>query len=179
MPDPLTSVPATLTAGDSLSVTLSFSDYPASAGWTAALYLRGPSALDVTGTAVGDQHGFVVTGTASANLTPGSYVWGVRLTSGATTHTADTGRITLRPNLATAAAGALQSYAEQQLAVCQQARANILAGEMKLYMIGGRQVQLHTLDDLRREESYWQTRVQMERGAGFGRPVLFTVAGLR
>jgi hypothetical protein len=80
--------------------------------------------------------------------------------------------------VATAAPGELQSYAEQMLAICRQARQDILSGQVKLYMIAGRQVQLHTLDDVRREENYWQARLDMERGLGFGRAVRFDVVGM-
>jgi hypothetical protein len=45
-------------------------------------------------------------------------------------------------------------------------------------MIAGRQVLLHTLDDVRREENYWQARLDMERGRGFGRAVRFDVVGM-
>lgn len=178
MPDPLSRVPAQIAAGDSVDLRLNFADYPAGT-WSSAWYLRGPSTLNLTGSAFGTSHDFAVTTTQSANLLAGSYVYSIRMTSGATTATVETGRLTVTPNIATAAPGQLASYAEQQLEICRTARENILRGEMKLYMIGGRQVQLHTLDDLRREESYWQTRVDMERGLGFGRAVLFNVAGLK
>ena len=178
MPDPLTRVPAQIAAGDSVALRLNFADYPAGT-WSSAWYLRGPSTLNLTGSAFGVSHDFAITATQSANLLEGSYVYSLRMSSGATTTTVETGRLTVTPNIATAAPGQLASYAEQQLAICRTARENITRGEMKLYMIGGRQVQLHTLDDLRREESYWQTRVDMERGAGFGRAVRFDVTGLR
>lgn len=178
MPDPLTRVPHSFAAGDSLAVTLSYADYPAPT-WAASWFLRGPSAQDLTGAQSGTDHAFTLTTAASGNLLPGTYSYSVRVTSGTTTTTVETGRLTVTPNLAAAGPGELMSYAEQQLAICQQARENILQGEMKLYMIGGRQVQLHSLDELRREETFWQTKVQMERGLGFGRAVRYDVVGLR
>lgn len=177
VPDPLSRVPVTFAAGDSVALQLAYGDYPAPT-WAGTLYLRGPSSLNVTGTATGTEHAFTISTANSVNLQPGTYTYSVRMVSGSTTTTVEKGRLTVSPNIATAAPGELESYAEQQLAICRTARENILRGEMKLYMIGGRQVQLHSLDELQRMESYWLTQVQMERGLGFGRAVRYDVVGL-
>lgn len=179
MPDPFTQLPATLAAGDSLSLRLTYADYAPADGWTATLYLRGASALDVSGVAAGAAFDFTASATATAPLPAGLYTVAVRVAKAAEARTVESRTLTVTPNAATAAPGELQSRAEQMLAICRTARENILRGELKMYMIAGRQVLLHTLDDVRREEAYWQTQLAMERGQGFGRPVRFDVVGIR
>ena len=73
-------------------------------------------------------------------------------------------------DIGTAAAGEWQSYAERMLAICRTARESILAGEMKMFQIGGRQVQMHTLADVHREEAHWlRERAREQRGgSAFG-----------
>lgn len=178
MPDPLAQVPASLAAGDSLSLRLAYADYPASGGWAATLYLRGPSVLDAAAVASGDQFVWTVPAASTAPLTPGLYQYVIRVAKGTEAATVESGALTLTANVATAAPGELQSYAEQMLAICRQARQDILSGQIKMYMIAGRQVLMHTLDDVRREENYWQARLDMQRGRGFGRAVRFDVVGM-
>ena len=111
----------------------------------------------------------------TAALDPGLYQYRLRATSSTEAITYESGTLTVAQDLATAAAGDLTSYAEQMLAVCRTARQNVLTGEMKTYMVGGRQVQLHTLDEIAREEARWQSRVNIERSGTFGTPARFDV----
>jgi hypothetical protein len=167
-------MPTQITAGDSLAVTLSLTDYPAPT-WSVSLALAGPSIVSTTSVASGTSHALTLTTVQTAALDPGLYQYRLRATSSTEAITYESGTLTVAQDLATAAAGDLTSYAEQMLAVCRTARQNVLTGEMKTYMVGGRQVQLHTLDEIAREEARWQSRVNIERSGTFGTPARFDV----
>lgn len=167
----LTAIPDTLTAGDSLSVTLSLSEYPASAGWVVSCALAGPTVLTATATASGDNHLLALTSVQTTWLTPALYQWRLRATLGLVVETFDRGTLLVAPDLGAAAAGDLSSYPERMLAICRTARESILAGEMKMFMIGGRQVQMHSLADVQREEAHWRRELAREArgGSAFGK----------
>lgn len=174
MTTPLTAIPLQITAGDSLAVTLSLTDYPAPT-WSVSLSLAGPSIASTTSVASGTSHALTLTSTQTAALDAGLYQYALRATSGTSAETFQKGTLTVAQDLATATAGQLTSYAEQMLTICRTARQNLLTGEMKTYMIGGRQVQLHTLDEVAREEARWQSRVNIERSGTFGTPAVWNV----
>ena len=167
----LTAIPDTITAGDSLAVTLSLSEYPATAGWVVSCALAGPTVLTATATASGDTHLLALTSAQTTALTPALYQWRLRATLASVVETFDRGTIDVAADLGTAAAGELSSYAEQMLALCRVARASILSGEMKMFQIGGRQVQMHTLAEVNREEAFWRRERARERrgGSAFGK----------
>lgn len=166
----LTQVPATVTAGDSVAVTLSLSEYPATAGWVVSLALAGPTVLTATATASGADHALTLTAAQTSTLSPALYQWRLRAALGAVVETFDRGTLDVLADIGTAAAGEWQSYAERMLAICRTARESILSGEMKMFQIGGRQVQMHTLQDLNREEAHWRReRARELRGSAFGK----------
>ena len=167
----LTAIPDTLTAGDSLSVTLSLSEYPATAGWVVSCALAGPTVLTATATASGDKHILALTSVQTTTLTPALYQWRLRATLGLVVETFDRGTMDVAPDLGAAAAGDLASYPEQMLALCRVARESILSGEMKTMAIGGRQVTFHTLADVNREEAHWRRALARETrgGSAFGK----------
>lgn len=175
MPD-LTSVPASIIAGDSYIITLSPSAYPASAGWTVKFAANGPGAIAKDTTPSGDSHVLTLTTNDTASLEAGRYQYRLRAErTGGIAETYDRGGIQVEIDIGSAGPGELQSHAERMLALCKTARENILRGEMKMYMIGGRQVMLHTLADVAKEEAHWRRELARERrGSAFQRrPVTF------
>lgn len=166
----LYAIPTTIQAGDSYALLLSFSDYPATSGWALNLAVAGKIAKAWTSAAEGSSHRFTLTATETAALEAGSYSYRIRATDGTTATTVESGVITVLDDIGTFADGEGQPYAERMLAICQTARENILRGELKLYMIGGRQVQLHTLAEVAREEAHWRSQVARKaRGSAFGK----------
>jgi len=167
----LTAIPDTLTAGDSLSVTLSLSDYPATAGWVISCALAGPTVLTATATASGNTHVLALTSVQTASLTPALYQWRLRATLSSVVETFDRGTMLVAADLGTAAGGDITSYPERMLALCRTARESILSGEMKMMMIGGRNVTFHTLADVNREEAHWRRALarELRGGSAFGK----------
>ncbi|MFN8992229.1 MAG: hypothetical protein ACK5X3_00945 [Pseudomonadota bacterium] len=175
MPD-LTGVPASIVAGDSYVITLSLPAYPATAGWAIAFSANGPGAITKAAVPSGDAHVLTLTAAETATLDAGRYQYRLRASKvDGTAETFERGGVVVELDIGAAGPGELQSYAERMLALCKAARENILRGEMKMYMIGGRQVMLHTLADVAKEEAHWRRELSRERrGSAFvRRPVTF------
>lgn len=176
----LNALPSTLVAGDSYDFTLSESSYPATAGWSLQLSLAGADRLDKTSSASGDAHRFVLTPTETAALTAGQYKARLRAVkdAGATAETFRTAIVAVEADLGTALPGEQQSYAERMLAICRTARESILAGESKMFMIDGRQMQFLSLAELAKEEAHWRRELSAERrGSSFRRRSVTFVRG--
>lgn len=170
MPTTLTALPATITAGDSYAITLSFSDYPATAGWAIKCALAGVSVLEVTSVANGAAHDLTLSATVTAALNAGTYQYRLRAVNGAQAHTLETGVVAVVADLATLGPGDGQSWAEKTLAVVEAVLANTATAEMKMYMIGGRQVQLLSLAELRSLRQELRAELAtMRRGSSLGK----------
>lgn len=177
--DPLTSLPRILQAGDAYVIDLTLSSYPASAGWTAQYAVRGATTQDWTSAPVGDTHRLTLSAESTGQLSAGANQFALRMTNGSSVVTAQSGVVEVRANVLNLAAGEGQSWAEKTLAVVEAVLNNTATGEMKMYMIGGRQVQTHSLKELMALRSQLQAEVQAAKGMGFGTPMRFTVVGLR
>lgn len=95
-------------AGESIAAELAFTDYPSSSGWVVAYsFGNGRSRATVTCTAHAGAttHDFLLTSTASAALTPGTYAFTAKATLGSVCKAVDSGvlRINADPAIATAA----------------------------------------------------------------------------
>jgi hypothetical protein len=177
--DPLTRIPATITSGDSVAVTLTRPDYPATAGWSLTWALAGPSVVTVASVAAGAAHTLTLTATQTAVLSAGAYRWSLRAVNGSTSATIEVGRLTVEADLATLAAGETLDWAEKTLTIAKAALAGTLEGEMKMYMIAGRQVMTFSPDELMRLISQLEARVGAIQTGTFGTPILFNVVGMR
>ncbi len=176
--DPLPCIPATITAGDSLALRLSLSAYPATS-WSLAWILNGPGNELVEFAADGEAHAATLTGAETTTWAAGAYRWLLRASQGATTITVQSGGLDVQLDLATALPGASASWEERTLVVVEAALEGTLEGGMKLYMIGGRQVQTLSVAELTKLRAELRAAIHMQRGEGFGVPVRFDVVGLR
>lgn len=177
--DPLPCIPATITAGDSLALRLSLSAYPATAGWALTWHRNGPETGAVAFTADGDAHVATLSGADTRTWAPGRYRWLLRAELGSVTTTVRSGETDVQPDLATALPGAGTTWEERTLAIVEAALEGTLEGGMKLYMIGGRQVQTLSVAELTKLRAELRAAIHMQRGEGFGVPVRFDVVGLR
>lgn len=99
-----TSVPASVTAGDTIAWQRTLSDYPASAGWVLKYRLiNAAGKIDITASAYGDDHLVGVTAATSTAYAAGDYDWQEFVEKASERYTTATGRITVAPNLAAAA----------------------------------------------------------------------------
>jgi hypothetical protein len=164
-----TSMPSTLVAGQTVSLSLSEPDYPASAGWSLTLYLNprsGGIIRSVTSTASGDDHLLQATATTTATWAVGSYGWEVWASLGAARHRVDGGQLEMRAALLSAVAGTdTRSAAEVALdAVRSMIRGTATAGVMS-YSIAGRELRRYSIPELLQLESKLSQDVLRERDA--------------
>lgn len=165
-------MPASFAAGTSVRFTRTFSEFPASEGWSYALFIRGVGALDAQGEADGDSFDVAIPATGEGgtdSLEPGTYRWTERLTSDEEDpQVVDvaSGSVTVLPNIATAAAGDLRSRDEQELAIINAAVSGQLTGGMASYQISGRMVQNIPLADLLKMRATLEARIARKRAGG-------------
>jgi len=167
--DPLSDLPKSFAAGETLKYKRAHSDFPAVAGWVLKLYLRGASVRDYTAAVVGTEHVFTLpTGNApgTSDLLPGAYSWEERAELAGENYAAARGTITVRPNLATATAGQLQSAEEKELAIVEAAISGRLTDDMQSYQISGRAVNMIPIRDLYMIRNQLRAAVIAKRNGG-------------
>lgn len=94
-------IPQALMAGDTWSWTESLADYQAPT-WQVVYHLRGPQSITLTSSDSGTSHVFSVAASTTADYKPGDYDWIARADNGTTFTTIAEGRVTIRPDLASA-----------------------------------------------------------------------------
>lgn len=161
-------IPALITAGD----TVKWSELPAgnytSAGYTRTVSLRHASDADVVnavGVASGSGWDFTITATQSNAWPAGVVYWQDYVTAGGERFTLASGQLTVTTNLA-AATGAVdgRSQAEQDLdAVRAAMRAIISGGAVAEYSIGNRSLKKLSMPDLIALESKLKADVATEK----------------
>ena len=165
-----TSEPSAIVAGDTITWQRSLADYPATA-WT--LKYRAVNAganIQITGTASGTDHLVNVAAGTSAAWAAGTYdITGWVENGGASErHTVYTGRIEIKPNLATQTAYDARSTARKihdaLVAAYKTAVDNgqAFVGE---YEIGGRRMKFDAKADWIKTMEYWKRQVAAEERA--------------
>lgn len=101
-----TSIPSTITAGDTARWQRNAPDYPASAGWAITYWLVSPTLqLTFTSTADGDDHLIVVPAATTDDWVAGWYDFQEVVSKDGERFTLATGRIRVLPNFAAATSG--------------------------------------------------------------------------
>lgn len=102
----LTDIPDTITAGDSVAWALTFSTYPASAGWILSYALTNDgNQITFAGTADGNAHLIDLATTDTVDWPAGDYAFQAYVTLGAERFQISSGLVTILPNLAAATEG--------------------------------------------------------------------------
>jgi len=97
--------PQTHIAGDTLTFTEQFADYPASDGWAAKWYLLGTNPVNYTADVDGDAFTWTITAAQTAAWPAGQYKSFIRLTKGVEAHTLNESFVTVKLNVATVGTG--------------------------------------------------------------------------
>lgn len=174
MADPLAALPATFAAGATVAWTPAVpSAYGPTSGYTVKVRFRGGSVADVDADGATGTWVATLTASTSANLAPGVYTWQVAAERTVATvlerQVLATGTVSVTPNLATAVAGDLVSFAAQQLAACEAAIAARLSGNgaaLAQYTIGNRSATYYTLDELYTLRNRLRAEVRREANGG-------------
>lgn len=170
LPDRLTAMPATFTAGDTVRLRLTVADASAADGGTLTLALAGASTLTASGVAAGAAWDVTLPASETAALERGTYAWRTRLVEDGVTRTVGSGVVTITPDLATLAPGEAQSWDEKTLAIVEAALTGTITGEMRRYMIAGRQVETFSLKELIDLRNQLERRIAAQRrGSAFGK----------
>lgn len=167
--------PTELVAGDSWQWDRTVSDFPPSAGWSLAYRFNGPAAFEVAASTSAAGDFFAVRAPAVDNATraAGAYRVAGFVTRGGERFTVFEGVVTVRENLATAAAS--QTHAERTLAVLQAAIEGRLTADVEEYEIAGRSVKKIPMPELVRLRNVYAEMVRRERNPGS----LFVTVGAR
>lgn len=161
-----TSVPASVTAGDTLTWRISLADYPASDGWALKYRLISLSnKYDITAAADGDDHLVTVAAATSAAYVAGAYAWIAYATKGTERYTIGQGSLAIQADLAAQAAGYdTRSHAKKTLAAIEawiEARDPGVAE----YEIAGRRMKYIPKAELLAMRSRYQAEVRSEEAA--------------
>lgn len=147
MPNELTALPESFSAGTTVAYTKSFTDYPAST-WTLTLYIAGvivASFEAVANSVNGDA--FDVTIPATAAIEPGFYQWVERVAYDGDVYEVASGKLTVNDNLATARDGDSQLWLERAIPVLRAHVEGRLTAGMQSYAIAGRAVTKIPIDE--------------------------------
>lgn len=172
--------PASITAGTTVKVSRTFSDFQPPT-WSLNVYVNGAVVLGPIAATV-DGQGFLVTLTAAqtATLTAGVYTVGEVVTDGTDTYTASSTTITVLPNFATATAGSFQSWAEKTLAVIESVLSGRITDDIMSYQIGNRMVTKIPVDELMKYRTQLKAEVAAKKtgGGSFGAEVRVQYEGI-
>lgn len=181
MAQELSALPDSFSAGTTVRYRKSFSDYPASSGWTLKLHLAGPG--HVSKTAVPDGNDFVVTLDAAdtpAGFAAGLYKWVERVSNaGGEVYQVDAGVVDVTSNLEEAPDGAEQEWLEPAIATLKVAIQNQMASGIVSYQIAGRGVTKETRAEALKTLAALESRLAHIRNPDFlTRPVLVSFTPL-
>lgn len=171
----LLQIPRKIIAGTVIVVRRNYSDYPASAGGTLALWIAcaGTKASFSAGTSIGsatvDGDDFLVTldSATTANLLPGSGVYQELLTDSAGIHPVGNGQIDVLPNLATATADSLVDPDEAELALVNQALRTQTQGGMLEYQVGDSHVRFENRREALKHRALLERRIREKKRRSF------------
>jgi len=122
--------------------------------------------ITVTSVAQGSSWQTMISKTVSATFAAGDYTWEAQASSTANRFTLATGRVTVKPDLATVGAGYDgRSQAEIALAQARAAFANFSAtgGRVRSYTIGHRSMTFDNLTEIQTQVTFWQAQVESEK----------------
>lgn len=97
-------MPSAFYAGDSLLLSISVDNFPASSGWTLTYYFG--SDISFSGTASGSAHSFALTPDVTGGFSAGTYQATARVTDGTNTFTVWAGQVVILPGVAGTSLGA-------------------------------------------------------------------------
>jgi hypothetical protein len=148
-----TAIPTQHTAGDTFAATISGTDYPPAAGWSAQLVLIGIARYTINATTSGSDFAAAATAAQTAAWAPGDYTCRLIYTNGAQRATGASSSLRVLPDPAagTTDAQALKSPAQRVLDDLMVAyRAHLSGGQVHVaeYTINGRTMKFRSIAEL-------------------------------
>ena len=174
----LTALPTRLLAGDSYTITLTYADYPASAGWALRYAVAGVDVKTWTSAADGDAHVLTLTAAETAGLIAGTYNYQLRAVLGDTAETVERGLLAIEADLAAVAPGASANYWEGLKRDAETALTALVAGgAVQMVTILGRQTMFRSPDDLLRLIARCDHEIAKARNNGRRGQLSFVASG--
>ena len=160
--------PDEITAGLTFSHLVTLTAYPAP-DWSLAVYLRGPQAINLTATAEGSQHRFLVGADVTATWQAGAYWYTMRATRGSDVVEVETGELQVLPDLA-AVTGAYDGRSQNEIALAaiDAVLAKRATLDQERYRINNRELYRTPIADLLKLRSYYAEQVKREKAAACG-----------
>jgi hypothetical protein len=158
LPEIPSTPPSEVRAGDTVKFTVQSAEYPLDGGWTLTYTVNGPVKVAGSVALSGAVGTVTLSATQTATLTPGTYRWLLRVSSGGEVYTIGEGALTVTPNVAGAVAGALTSKAEQTLALLEAELLARAASDHTEYAVDGRSLKRESIVDLQE----WRDRLRAE-----------------
>lgn len=168
--DSLSSMPAVFTAGDSLPLLVSLSDFPASAGWTLTWVLvpaAGGAAVTIGPTsASGDSHAVTVAPGTTVGWVAGVYRWQLRASltvlTDVTRFTVAEGSIVIRPTFASGVDVA--THEEKCLAAITAVIEGRMSDPIAEYKIGDREAKRIPIQELLKLKTFYEVAIRRQNG---------------
>lgn len=187
----LTAMPASLSAGTTLSYTRTLTDLPATTtSWKLALYITGPAEAVVTGiVGVGGVYAVNMAATVTANLPAGPYKWFERIYEAAPNIRVlpfANGALLVELDPAQAAAGSGESWESQVLRALKDRFLGRVTIDQETIQIDGTAIAHIPMDQLEKLITKYQTIVDIQESPNaamgsiqinFGPPSLPTLPG--
>jgi hypothetical protein len=170
-------LPSSFSAGLTFEATATSTAYPAAAGWVFTAMLRGPSAIDLTGTVTGNQHRIAASAAETAAWPPGDYAYTIRAINGPDVAEVEAGYITIKPDMASLQAGSeIRTHAAIILANIEAVLEKRATQDQQRYTINNRELWRTPIADLLLLRNTYRNIVAQEqrkaRGqSAFGRSV--------
>ncbi len=163
MPSPTTGVPLQIEAGNTSAFLLCYSDYPVGT-YTLAFVLSMGTAAPISTTATTSGTSFLVTltATATAAIASGVYQYAAYATAGSARYTAETGRITLLPNLA---ATQTPSDAQAMVTLLTAVMKLFAATDKKMVNFNGQQFERQDMKQYQEQFVFWKAQLLSEQAA--------------
>lgn len=161
-----TYIPPLITAGTTVKFHRSFSDYPASEGWSYSFYLAGPQVLNAGGSVVDGVFEIIISSTNTATLSAGTYRYTEIVTKAGEKYEAGRGTLEVQIDLAAATPGSAQTHAEKTLSVIEAALSGRLTSDLQSYQIAGRAVNKIPVKELLQMRGHYAFIVWQERNPG-------------
>ncbi len=163
-------LPDSFSAGLTFDALATCVAYPASSGWVLTALLRGPSSIDLTATAEGNQHRISASAAETAAWLPGVYAYMIRATQGADVAAVESGVITIKPDFAATVDGTdMRSPNAIVLASIEAVIAKRATQDQQRYTINNRELWRTPIADLLKLRATYRDLVRQENNAACGR----------
>lgn len=168
-------IPAKLIAGDTWEWTRSLADYPAPT-WVATVYFESAAAdtFSQAATASGADHLFTIAAAATTGKKAGRYHWSVRVSSGSTVATVESGWVDIVADPAAAGTHDPRSDARKMLDAINATLLGRATNDQLAMALNGRSISRTPLPELRQWRDQLRQEVRTEEkgaAAGLGRNI--------